>query len=56
MQCGKARALIHGKKEVEIEDIKALAKPVLSHRIVVRATGGIGVKGVIDGLIATLSH
>ncbi len=54
MQCGKARALIHGRQEVSIEDIKELAKPVLSHRIVVRATGGIGVKGVIDGLIATL--
>ncbi|MEM3212167.1 MAG: MoxR family ATPase [Candidatus Micrarchaeaceae archaeon] len=55
MQCGKARALIHGRDEVSIEDIKALAKPVLSHRIVVRATGGIGVKGIIDGLIATLN-
>ncbi|MGC8629285.1 MAG: AAA family ATPase [Candidatus Micrarchaeia archaeon] len=54
MVCGKARALIHGRQEVGIEDIKALAKPVLTHRIVVRATGGIGVKGIIDGLIATL--
>ena len=55
MLCGKARALIYGRKEVSIEDIKALAKPVLSHRIVVRATGGIGVKGIIDGLVATVS-
>ncbi|MGC8676065.1 MAG: AAA family ATPase [Candidatus Micrarchaeia archaeon] len=54
MQCGKARALIHGRTEVSKDDIKALAKPVLSHRIVVRATGGIGVKGIIDGIIATL--
>jgi len=54
MQCGKARALINGRNEVSLDDIKALAKPVLSHRIVVRATGGIGVKGIIDGLVATL--
>ena len=54
MQCAKAKALVEGRKEVSKEDIKFLAKPVLSHRIAVRATGGIGVKGIIDGIIATL--
>lgn len=54
MKCGKAKAMIEGRKEVNIDDIKALAKPILSHRLVVRSTGGIGVNGVIDGLIATL--
>ncbi len=54
MQCGKAKSLIEGRKEVTISDIKFLAKPVLSHRIAVRATGGIGVKGIIDGIVATL--
>ena len=54
MKCGKARALIHGRHEVSMEDIKELARPVLSHRIVVRSTGGIGVNGVIDGIIASL--
>jgi MoxR-like ATPase len=54
MRCGKARALIQGRKEVTIEDIKFLAKPVLSHRLVVRSTGGIGVNGIIDGITATL--
>ncbi len=54
MQCGKAKALIEGRKEVTIDDIKFLAKPVLSHRIVVRSTGGIGVNGIIDGLIAMM--
>jgi MoxR-like ATPase len=54
MKCGKAKALIEGRREVAIEDIKFLAKPILSHRIVVRSTGGIGVNGVIDGLVATL--
>ncbi len=52
MAAGKAKALVEGRKEVSIEDIKFLAKPVLSHRIVVRATGGIGVHGIIDGLVA----
>ncbi len=56
MRCGKARALIQGRAEVTIEDIKFLAKPVLSHRLVVRSTGGIGVNGIIDGIIATLSE
>jgi MoxR-like ATPase len=51
MQCGKAKALIEGRSEVTIDDIKYLAKPVLSHRLVVRATGGIGVNGVIEGIV-----
>ena len=54
MRCGKARALIQGRSEVTIDDIKFLAKPVLSHRLVVRSTGGIGVNGIVDGIIATL--
>lgn len=54
MQCGKAKALIEGRKVVSKDDIKFLAKPVLSHRIAVRATGRIGVHGIIDGIIASL--
>jgi len=53
MACGKAKALVEGRKEVTIDDIKFLAKPVLSHRIAVRATGGIGVNGIIDGILAS---
>jgi MoxR-like ATPase len=30
---GKARALLHGRYAVSREDIRAMAKPVLSHRI-----------------------
>ena len=56
MQCGKARALIQGRKQITKDDIKFLAKPVLSHRITVRATGGVGVHGMIDGIIATLDR
>lgn len=53
LQCAKAKALIEGRTEVTKEDIRFLAKPVLSHRIVVRATGGIGVNGIIDGILAS---
>jgi len=53
MSCAKAKALIEGRNEANIDDIKYLARPVLSHRIVVRSSGGVGVNGVIDGIIAT---
>ncbi|MDE1873647.1 MAG: MoxR family ATPase [Candidatus Micrarchaeota archaeon] len=54
MQCGKAKALLEGRKQVSKDDIRFLARPVLSHRIAVRATGGIGVHGIIDGILATI--
>lgn len=52
MRCAKAKALIEGRKIVTKDDIITLARPILSHRLVVRATGGIGVHGIIDGIIA----
>ncbi len=54
MRCGKARALINGRDTVEKEDIKMLTRAVLSHRIAVRSTGGIGVNGIIDGITASV--
>ncbi len=51
MQCSKAKAMIEGRTEATIDDVKYLSKPVLSHRLVVRSTGGIGVNGVIDGIV-----
>jgi MoxR-like ATPase len=56
MRCSRAKALIEGRSEINMDDIKFLARPVLSHRIVVRATGGVGVNGVIDGIIAQTSR
>jgi MoxR-like ATPase len=53
LRAAKARALVRGRKEVTIDDIRFLAKPVLSHRLTVRSTGGIGVHGVIDGILAS---
>ncbi len=54
MKCSKAKALIEGRNEVSADDIRYLAKPILSHRLVVRSTGGIGVNGVIDGIVASV--
>ncbi len=55
MKCAKAKAYLEGRKDVTIDDIKFLARPVLSHRITVRSTGGIGVHGIVDGIIASVN-
>ena len=52
----KARALMQGRTHVSIEDIQALAKPVLRHRIVVNfaaESDGISSDSIIDSLIQT---
>jgi MoxR-like ATPase len=51
---GKARALLHGRTHVTTEDIQALAKPVLRHRLVVNfaaESDGITADDIIDRLI-----
>jgi MoxR-like ATPase len=51
---GKARALLHGRTHVSTEDIQALAKPVLRHRLVVNFSAeseGIGPDDVVDRVI-----
>ena len=48
---GKARALLHGRTHVTCEDIQALAKPVLRHRLVLSFTAeseGVTPDDVID--------
>jgi len=53
---GKARALLHGRTHVATEDIQALARPVLRHRLVVNFAAeseGITSDSVIDRLLAT---
>ncbi|MER3414753.1 MAG: AAA family ATPase [Gemmataceae bacterium] len=50
----KARALLHGRTHVQIEDIQALAHPVLRHRILTNFTAaseGITPDTVIDRLL-----
>jgi MoxR-like ATPase len=52
---GKARALLHGRAYVSTEDIQALAKPVLRHRIVVNFAAeseGVTQDEIIGRLIA----
>ena len=51
---GKARALMHGRSQVDTEDIQALAKAVLRHRLVVTfaaESDGITADDVVDRLI-----
>jgi MoxR-like ATPase len=50
----KARALVYGRPHVALEDIRALAKPVLRHRIVVNfaaESDGINSDSIIDRLL-----
>jgi MoxR-like ATPase len=52
---GKARALMRGQNHVSTEDIAALAKPVLRHRIVVNFSAeseGVTPDTIIDQLLA----
>ena len=50
---GKTRALLHGRTHVSVEDIQALAKPVLRHRLAINfAAQSDGV--ISDDVIQTL--
>lgn len=52
---GKARALLHGRNHVTVQDIQQLCRPVLRHRIVVTfaaESDGISTDDVVDQLIA----
>jgi MoxR-like ATPase len=52
----KARALLHGRTYVSTDDVQALAKPVLRHRLVINFAAeseGVTTDQVIERLIAT---
>ncbi len=52
---GKARALLHGRTHVSTDDVQALAKPVLRHRMVVSFAAeseGISPDHIVDRLLA----
>lgn len=55
--CGKARALLHGRAHVSLDDIRALAHPTLRHRVILsykaEAEGGT-VEDVIDQLLSSV--
>lgn len=51
---GKARALLYGRGHVQVEDIQALAKPVLRHRLVTNFTAaseGVTPDTVVERLV-----
>jgi MoxR-like ATPase len=51
---GKARALLQGRYNAAFEDIKAVAKPSLRHRIILNFRGeaeGIGSEDIIDDIL-----
>jgi MoxR-like ATPase len=53
---GKARALLRGRTHVSTDDIQALARPVLRHRLVVNfaaQSDGVSADKIIDRLIAS---
>jgi MoxR-like ATPase len=54
---GKARALMHGRYHVGFEDVRALARPVLRHRIILNfhaQTEKVTADRIIDRLLATV--
>ncbi len=54
---GKARAILHGRFYVTTEDIKAVAKPVLRHRIITNFSAeaeGVTRDAIVEKLIETL--
>ena len=51
---GKARAVLDGRYHVTTEDVKAVAKPVLRHRVITNfdaEADGVTSEAVIDDLI-----
>jgi len=51
---GKARALLHGRTHVSTDDIQALVKPVLRHRLVINFAAeseGVTVDDIVQRLI-----
>jgi len=54
---GKARALLRGRAHVSAKDVRALAHPVLRHRILVgyRAEAeGVGVGQIVERLLESV--
>ncbi|NDC64631.1 MAG: AAA family ATPase, partial [Planctomycetia bacterium] len=53
----KARALLDGRPNVSFDDVRAVAKPVLRHRLVASFTAeseGVTTDRVIEGILQSL--
>jgi MoxR-like ATPase len=56
---GKARALLGGRSHVNFEDIRALARPVLRHRVLINYKAeaeGVAVDNVVDRLLKSVKE
>ena len=56
---GKARALLAGRSHVDFEDIRALAHPVLRHRVLINYKAeaeGVAVDNVVDRLLKSVKE
>ncbi|MEW6320318.1 MAG: MoxR family ATPase [Acidobacteriota bacterium] len=54
---GKARAVLHGRPAVSLDDLRAVARPALRHRVLVNfhaEAEGVDAERVIDHLLATI--
>jgi MoxR-like ATPase len=54
---GKARAILHGRFHVAVEDVQAVARPVLRHRIIpnfAAQSEGLSADDIIDKLLAEI--
>lgn len=54
----KARAVLHGRTAASVEDVKALARPILRHRVVTNfhaESEGMSPVQVVDALVARIS-
>ena len=54
---GKARALVRGRYHVSVDDVRALARPILRHRVVTNfhaESDGVDADAVVDRLLETV--
>jgi MoxR-like ATPase len=55
----RIRALLEGRENASIDDVKALAKPALRHRVILNFEGeaeGVPTDRIVDGIIQELRH
>ncbi len=55
LRCAKAYAYLQGRNFVTPDDVKALAVPVLAHRIIMGYGSGDGGKEIVERILATTS-
>jgi MoxR-like ATPase len=56
---GKARALLEGRSAVAVEDVEAVALPVLRHRVLLNfqaEADGVDADTVVSRLVAAIAH